>query len=105
MSCIQFTHFSHSESTTLLVVWGLDDTAPNTGQAVQGTGRSAVTTTVVSTQTKTARAVIPTEATTVVQDNCVEGSSVDKGLRYTRQGDDEATIERSLICPMLLVSM
>ena len=62
---VQFTHFSHSASTTLLEVWGLDDTAP-TGQAVQDAVGLAVATAVVSTQTKAARAVTPTEVTTVV---------------------------------------
>ena len=71
----EFTHFSHSDSPALLEVWGLDDTAP-TGQAVQDAVGSAVATSVVITQTKTARAVIPTEVTTVVQDNCGGGSNV-----------------------------
>ena len=42
------THFSHSDSPTLLEVWGLDDTAP-TGQAVQDAVGLAVATSVVST--------------------------------------------------------
>ena len=45
---IQFTHVSHSDRTTLLEVWGLDDTAP-TGQAVQVAVGLAVATAVVST--------------------------------------------------------
>ena len=68
----EFTHFSHSDSPALLEVWDLDDTAP-TGQAVQDAVGFAVATSVISTQTKTARAVIPTEVTTVVQDNCGGG--------------------------------
>ena len=68
-SGVEFTHFSHSESTTLHEVWGLDDTAP-AGQAAQEAFGLAVATAVVSTQTKTAGAVISTKFTAVVQDNC-----------------------------------
>ena len=71
----EFTYFSHSDSPTLLEAWGLDDPAA-TDQAVQDTVGLAVATSVVSTLTKTARAVIPTEVTTVVQDNCGGGSNV-----------------------------
>ena len=48
MKSIKFTHSSHSDSPTLLEVWGLDDTAP-TGQAAQDAVGLAVATSVVST--------------------------------------------------------
>ena len=72
MGCASSTHFSHSDSPTLLEVWGLDDPAA-TDQAVQDAVGLAVATSVVSTQTKTARAVVPTEVATVVQDSCWGG--------------------------------
>ena len=83
--CICSTHFSHSDSPTLLEAWGLDDPAA-TDQAVQDTVGLAVATSVVSTLTKTARAVIPTESTAVVQNNCGEGSI--RRTCWCRQGSD-----------------